>query len=465
MSCFRRVFVRSLAALALLTIILVSPALCQQSVVPTRRTCSPAPCVLPSTQISSGNEVADAAIAADQLRSNHLLLGSSDGNCQHQFDATARSSWNSGSTWATTCMGWVQFGDYYYVGDGGPLVAFDRAGTAYIGGSYQDTNAQSTGLIATEKSSDGTNWTDPVVSVAYVYRGAAWYDARMAVDTFPGSPYVDRIYISAIGLIEPLQRTHKVVVSLSKDGGTRWKVVSVTPGEAYPATDSYTSLAIGRNGTAYLTWMYCHAHPSCDTAYMVFSKSTDGGETWSPPTVMTSVNVIPALPPDGTVVVTDTPVIGVDNSNGPNAGTLYVVMYNWTGTFMQLQVIHSTDGGDTWSQPVAVAPGYNHDQFFPWLSVSSQGLVGVSWLDRRNDPANVRYQAFAAISVDGGHSFQPNVQLTDQFSDPHVNGFPFNTWMGNNTGNAWDGPLFLAAWMDSSNGVNMQQVLGGVRLK
>ena len=106
--------------------------------------------------------------------------------------------------------------------------------------------------------------------------------------------------------------------------------------------------------------------------------------------------------PIRTLAVYEYPVIGVDNSNGPYSGNLYVTMFNWTGTQLQVVVIRSTDGGKTWSAPVAVAPPSDtHDQAFPWLSVSSTGLVGVSWLDRRNDPNNVNYQAFAAISRDG----------------------------------------------------------------
>jgi|SRR5580698_3639046 hypothetical protein len=127
---------------------------------------------------------------------------------------------------------------------------------------------------------------------------------------------------------------------------------------------------------------------------------------------------------------------------------------------MQVQVIHSSDGGNTWSKPVPVAPPTDtHDQFFPWILVSPTGLVGVSWLDRRNDPANVDYQAFAAISSDGGQSFQPNARLTSGFSNPYHG-------MGSYTGNTWDGPnYFIAAWMDSSNGLDMQDYVGGIRLK
>jgi hypothetical protein len=38
--------------------------------------------------------------------------------------------------------------------------------------------------------------------------------------------------------------------------------------------------------------------------------------------------------------------------------------------------------------------------------------------------------------------------------------------MGDYTGNTWDGPnYFIAAWMDSSNGIDMQDVVGGIRVK
>jgi hypothetical protein len=138
-------------------------------------------------------------------------------------------------------------------------------------------------------------------------------------------------------------------------------------------------------------------------------------------------------------------------------------MYTWTGTYLRAQVIRSTDRGTTWSKPVPLAPASDtHDQFFASLSVSPTGKVGVSWLDRRNDPANVDYQAFAAISTDGGLTF-PNTRLTKAFSNPDTNG-AYN-WMGDYTGNTWAGPDFIAAWMDSSNGVDMQEVVGGVRLK
>jgi len=93
--------------------------------------------------------------------------------------------------------------------------------------------------------------------------------------------------------------------------------------------------------------------------------------------------------------------------------------------------------------------------------VSSGGLVGVSWLDRRNDPANLSYEAFAAISSDGGATF-PNLQIASVASNPNNDGFG-GTFMGDYTGNVWNstGTTLYASWMDSRNRVNMQDEVGG----
>jgi hypothetical protein len=197
---------------------------------------------------------------------------------------------------------------------------------------------------------------------------------------------------------------------------------------------------------------------------MMFSKSADGGDTWSSPQLMTTVTMNWTLPNTKGERVYNYPVIAVDNSSGAHGGNLYVAMYTWTGMYLRVQVIRSADGGNTWSTPVPPAPKTDtHDQFFPAISVSPTGKVGVSWLDRRNDPNNIEYQVFAALSNDGGKSFQPNWQLTKKFSNPDNNGTG-NNWMGDYTGNTWAGGKFIAAWMDSSNGVDMQEVIGGIRL-
>ena len=425
--------------------------------------CQPAPCVLPPTQASEGgSEVADAPIAADPLNPLHLLLGSVDDNCPQPSASGFHISSDGGSTWSRTCMPTINASGRVYWPGGEPMVGYDLNGVAYIADGYGDSEGLGYGLIGLQKSTDGVNWSTPVIALGSpnIFKQPDW--ASFAIDRSPQSPFANHLYISAVALNEPLQNKNQVVVSHSSDGGKSWKSVAVASAQTSPAEDRFTVLAIDNNGIVFISWMNCpDGIVNCTQGRMVYSKSTDGGNTWSTPGLMTITPAEWTLP-NTTVGVDNYPAISADNSNGPHAGSLYVVMYNWTGTDLRVQVIHSSDGGNTWSKPVPVAPASaNHDQFFPWLSVSPTGLVGVSWLDRRNDPANVDYQAFAAISRDGGQTFQPNVQLTTAFSNPNINN---ESSMGDYTGNTWAGPDFVAAWMDSSNGADMQDVVGGIRL-
>ena len=427
--------------------------------------CSPAPCVLPPTQVSKEtNQVVDAPIAADPLNSKHLLVGSYDLNCVY---AGFHSSQDGGSTWNLHCMPAINDPQGEYVPGSLPMVGYDSDGVAYIGDEYAVSEAR-TGLVAIQKSSDGISWSTPEVALGPGNETLFFYNA-LAVDANRQSPYANNVYVSAVSFNEPEQNQNQVVVSHSSDGGATWKAVDAVPVQISPASDQFTSMAVGKDGTVYLAWLYCPASgPSADCdndqGYMVLSKSGDGGNTWSAPVLMAVVTMpLYWMLPNTDVAVNNYPAISVDNSDGPRSGNLYVAMYTWTGTYLRVQVIHSTDGGNTWSKPVPVAPASDtHDQFFPWTSVSPTGLVGVSWLDRRNDPTNINYQTFAAISTDGGLSFQPDVQLTTGFSNPNnsVGG------MGSYTGNTWDGPnYFVAAWMDNSNTEYMQDVVGGIRLK
>jgi hypothetical protein len=433
---------------------------------PNLLTCSPAPCVLRPTQVSSGPyNVNNASIVVDPSNPNSIIVGANDWNCgPNGFESLGfLISLDAGSDWRQYCPpGFFVRGQEFTPGFN-PIQAYDRNGVAYIGGFYASGSFLAIGV---QSSRDGMNWSVPAPAIiSDKYQPAYCW---MAADTNVGSPHVNSLYVSCVMLWYVGGNFYdQLVVAHSSDGGSTWQQVNVGPPLKGNNEDLYTSMAVGKDGTVYLSWQYCSVQLSClsGSAYpaeMAFSKSSDGGMSWSAPTLIAQVTLVYPLPNAPNTLVINTPAIAVDASDGAYAGTLYATMYNWTGTFMQVQVLRSTDGGSTWSKPVPVAPGITHDQFFPWIAVSPTGLVGVSWLDRRNDPANVDYQAYAGISQDGGLTFEPNIQLTKKFSNPNVGGIGNY----NNDGSTWDGPnYFLAAWMDQSNGINSQDVVGGIRLK
>jgi len=357
-----------------------------------------------------------------------------------------------------------------------PLVSYDLKGSAYIAGYYQwNYNLEYSSIVGLEKSTDGVTWSAPVAALGNGTTNI--YFPWLAVDQNADSPYANSVYVFGVNMAGPLQ----VLVSRSRDGGNTWTVAQLAADRPNQSTAEVNpSMTVGKEGAVYAAWMHCATigeyFCTNNTNYMVLSKSTDGGGTWSKPALVMPVHEVPSACgcypfgaiPNVDAAADNSPALGVDNSGGPYSGRLYATMFEWTGTQMRVIVIHSADGGTTWSKPVPVAPPTEtHDQFFPWLSISPNGLVGVSWFDRRNDPANISYQAYAAISSDGGESFQQNVQLTTAFSNPDNSGYAQGVnFLGHYSGNTWDGPnYFIAAWMDTSDGISSQDYVGGIRLK
>jgi hypothetical protein len=426
---------------------------------PPALSCSPVPCVLPNVQISSGPAPVNTnPIAANPRNSSQLLSGGNDSNCASLQGFYASS--DGGSTWVRNCLTSLP----NQTGNGNPILGYDLHQVAYAGGT--DVNPTGGAVVVIAKSrNNGVTWSAVKQAVPAILGGLAdrpWVE----IDTGSSSPHANTLYISATQF--DASGNSEISVSHSSDGGGTWSSVLVDAKQLFPAVDHFSDLAIGKDGTVYVSWMRCTANgPTGDCggtqAKMMFSKSTDGGNTWSAPSMSAVANLTPdncscafyGNLPNTSEPVSDIPVVAVDNSTGPHAGTLYVSPYNWTGQFMQVTVVHSSDGGTTWSAPVPVAPPTaTKDQFQSWVSVSGSGRVAVTWLDRRNDSQNLRYQPFIALSSNGGTSFSGNLALSTFLSDPSS--------VGNFRTHVWSAKSVYAVWPDTRTGVS-QDELGGIQ--
>ena len=269
---------------------LIQPLPVAPEALPTKAlTCSPAPCVLPNVQASEGGmPVNENPISANPKNSLQLLTGGNDYNCPNFLGFYTTS--DNGSTWAHKCMDAVSG----TVGLSDPGVGYDRNNTAYIIGL--DGSPGLPLVVVFEKSTDnGTTWSSPQIAVHPAFSSGIVDKPWLAIDTTATSPYVNTLYISATSFSKD-QTQNRISVSHSMDGGTTWRTALVDVLQPAPLVDQFSDLTIGKDGSVYVTWMHCFekANECAGTqATMYFSKSKDGGNTWSRPAAIASPHLAP----------------------------------------------------------------------------------------------------------------------------------------------------------------------------
>jgi hypothetical protein len=233
-----------------------------------------------------------------------------------------------------------------------------------------------------------------------------------------GGPFDGSVYAKWTNAVDNVLTS---VFSRSTDGGVSFS----TP---IPLSDSTVNranwTAVGPRGELYVAGV--------GGAQIYVQKSIDGGATFAPPVSVASVNPIIGLqstcdycggvlkgelPPQGG------PVIAVDRSGGPNRGKVYVVFgrapYLTGNDMSDVYLTSSNDGGNTWGAPARLNDdATTNDQWMPFVVVAPSGAVAAMWYDRRLDPENLMFDVFMAISVDGGASVGPNFRITDVSSPP-----------------------------------------------
>jgi hypothetical protein len=110
-------------------------------------------------------------------------------------------------------------------------------------------------------------------------------------------------------------------------------------------------------------------------------------------------------------------IIDVDRSTGPRSGTVYALgSVNPAGPDpADVYFARSIDRGQTWTTGRRLnddALGNNAYQWFGTMSVAPNGRIDVIWNDTRNDPTAETSEIFYTYSFDGGDSWAPNAAIT-----------------------------------------------------
>jgi len=148
--------------------------------------------------------------------------------------------------------------------------------------------------------------------------------------------------------------------------------------------------------------------------------------------------------------------VAVDKSDGPHSGNVYMlcsVERDFIGDPLDVMFARSSDGGETWSNPIRINDDLSTDnwQWFGTMSVAPNGRIDVVWLDTRDAlPGSYNSSLYYSYSINGGETFSANERLSESFN-PHV-GWPQQSKMGDYFHMVSDECCAHLAWANTLNG-------------
>ncbi len=264
------------------------------------------------------------------------------------------------------------------------------------------------------------NWIDRIVCQKSTDGGLSWNDGSymglngtkaqdkewVIIDRTNENIYVTWTQFDDYGNSNPAFRSN-IMFSKSTDGAETWSPalrINEVDGDCVDDDNTVEGAvpAVGPNGEIYVSW----AGPEG----IVFDKSLDQGETWLENDIF--VSDFPggwAIDIPGISRCNGMPITVCDLSGGENHGTIYI---NWADQRngvddTDVWVVKSTDGGETWSNAIRVnddPPG--NQQFFTWMAIDQvTGYLHFVFYDRRNYNNN-NTDVFMAVSKNGCETIQ-----------------------------------------------------------
>ena len=296
-------------------------------------------------------------------------------------------------------------------GAGDPVVRFDRAGNLLVGGIAFNRNRDpgerpldTVGFVARYEYTPGSAATASTTTSAgapphFTYRGTAIVDRGavgfaispsvgfagnftdkpwMEVDlnSPSASPCSGNVYYADTNFHGALGGS-PVMFSRSTDGGVTWSSPhQISNGGRQGASHNQgADIAVAPNGTIYVAFE-AFSQQGLDT--INFVKSTDCGRHWTQPLALNTINA-----PQAPGVAMRTPTFAFLATDTTNSNIVYAAYQSLVGDY-DIYAQRSTNGGASWSSAVQVNddPGARH-QIFPTIEVS-HGTLSVAWYDFRH---------------------------------------------------------------------------------
>jgi hypothetical protein len=350
------------------------------------------------------NHRSESWIAVDPTNPNHLV-----GTSKFFFDPLfylfhlgSYASFDGGKSWtnavipgfdcqsaSTPANSWTDTTD--------PIHAFDSTGRVFstllpFSFTYNSAGNQVFGVIPNSaisvvKSADGGNtWTianqgEALATFTSSGLGRTADKQWMTADANPSSPFHDNVYV---GWTLFSGFSSEIWFSGSTDHGEHFSTpVMLSVANNDGPFNTFIFLGTGPDGALYISYSSFPSNLSPKSDVWLL-KSTDGGQTFSGPTLATRFRFVTAVALPNT---TFRDGISYNMAVNPANGHVLLALEVQDDNGVDVQLAESTDGGKTFSTPIfvndAATVNDGTDQFQPTVAASPNGTVAVAFYDRR----------------------------------------------------------------------------------
>ena len=300
-----------------------------------------------------------------------------------------------------------------------PAVAFDPEGKAYLLTLSDE--------VAVWSSTDGgRSWGERVIVSGSGDRPFIGCDSS-GRETLRGRIYVSgKRSVTVFGhrAVDWHPELDIIAVATSRDGGASFGFPKLfLPAPEKELLNVVSDLLVAPDGRLILALQTFGPKLDLRAPLLNASYSTivsdDGGQGFSEPRPVAEFRTFGHAREGKSLLGLGGGRLAMDSSQGPTRGRLYFAWLDVVDGYYQVMAAASADGGKSWSRPLRVNDNQEAvDQSNPAIAVNGEGVVGISWNDRRGDPTGRCYQLFFAASADGGATFSANLRVDDGFTCP-----------------------------------------------